>query len=789
MEYALSIAPTRVPQWLAPDTNQLGLHHGRVHFNCVCGASSGVRIRMRNAARVPRLTLRFLNADSREERTVVVDASNDDTFWSHDRLAVPFVDRPVGDEPADVSVTITNPAYALPLYEHGGNVAPADFKRSWRDSVSPYALVDIGNTAFLVPPADKELVTADAFDLIRLRDHYESIYRHYENAIVVSDSPTAPAADRVYARQFFCKADAGSGAGIAFYGQHWIGASANTLLRYLNVDADPWLILHEIGHGHEFAFVGTAPPLIEVWTNILPNLFQFDTMTSAERQTAAWIYDHGRREAVERGLGALIDQRVDYDKFSFRERLFAYAPLTQTSAGRRAFQRMHLQLRRFNMRGDGPTEYLIADWWSNAAEMDCLPLFMLMQQKVVSCCRYGRDVRPVYTFERALSAFKRIPYPACRLLSDFDTQSNNYGMPGLETTFAPVYPAQSDASVAELTIVMHIDEPAQIAGESVELFDGSRLVCAAAVDGARARFGSRVPVGVYGLHVPRGRDRRYDITIPDNRFNDKGNGCTNLYAIVTNTTARVDVLYEPKRAPSVIARPAGYLMGYSDRLAAGFVVDVAKRRVELTVYRPQLHWFFVQYFTIAVHRNGALVGELVALGNHGDADYHQSVEYQPNDVMTLTLLDNATRDRLIFMGAALQQLQTQYLLAANGVQDLSDQPELASAERQIRTKLSEVTGFLDSEPSLLRIENWLKDDILLMIQALPDSQALMRTHCRYLPKHFKCVESAPYAPWWSVLSLVAVGVVCLLLLFFVIATIARRAKRDVDARPPSSIKA
>jgi hypothetical protein len=65
----------------------------------------------------------------------------------------------------------------------------------------------------------------------------------------------------------------------------------------------------------------------------------------------------------------------------------------------------------------------------------------------------------------------------------------------------------------------------------------------------------------------------------------------------------------------------------------------------------------------------------------------------------------------------------------------------------------------------------------------------MRTHCRYLPKHFKCVESAPYAPWWSVLSLVAVGVVCLLLLFFAIATIARRAKRDVDARPPSSIKA
>nr|AJR20435.1 vef-2 [Lymantria dispar multiple nucleopolyhedrovirus] len=491
MEFALSIEPTRVPQWLAPDTNQLGLHHGRVHLNYVCDASSGVRIRMRNAARVPRLTLRFLNADSREERTVVVDASNDDTFWSHDRLAVPFVDRPVGDEPADVSVTITSPAYALPLYEHGGNVAPADFKQSWRNSVSPYALVDIGNTAFLVPPADRELVTADAFDLIRLRDHYESIYRHYENAILVSDSPTAPAADRVYARQFFCKADAGSGAGIAFYGQHWIGASANTLLRYLNVDADPWLILHEIGHGHEFAFVGTAPPLIEVWTNILPNLFQFDTMTSAERQTAAWIYDHGRREAVERGLGALIDQRVDYDKFSFRERLFAYAPLTQTSAGRRAFQRMHIQLRRFNMRGDGPTEYLIADWWSNAAETDCLPLFMLMQQKVVSCCRYGRDVRPVYTFERALGAFKRIPYPACRLLSDFDTRSNNYGMPGLETTFAPVYPAQSNASVAELTIVMHIDEPAQIAGGAVRRLAlgvrGGRRRDSRAVRLARAR--------------------------------------------------------------------------------------------------------------------------------------------------------------------------------------------------------------------------------------------------------------------------------------------------------------
>ncbi|UOQ18927.1 VEF-2 [Olene mendosa nucleopolyhedrovirus] len=782
MEFALSIKATKVPRWLASNTTQLGLHHGRVHLNCVCNASSAVRIHMRNAARVPRLTLRFLNADNREERTVVVDASNDDTFWSHDRVAVPFVDRPLGDEPADVVVTITNPAHALPVYEHGGNVAPADFKRSWRDSASPYALVDIGNTIFLVPPTDKELVTADAFDLIRLRDHYESIYRHYENTIMVFDSPTAADADRVYARQFFCKVDAGSGAGIAFYSRDWIGASTNTLQRYLNVDADPWLILHEIGHGHEFAFVDTAPPLIEVWTNILPNLFQFDTMTAAERETAAWIYDFGRREAVERGLGALIDRRVDYDKFSFRERLFAYAPLTQTSAGKRAFQRMHLQLRRFNIRGDGPTEYLIADWWSHVAEVDCLPLFMLMQQKIVSCCRYGRDVRPVYTFERALSAFKRVPYPACRLLSDFDTRSNNYGMPGLETTFAPIYPGQSNASIAELTIVMHIDEPAQIDGELVELFDGSRLVCAAVVDGTRARFGPRVPVGVYGLHVPRGRDRRYDITIPENRFNDKGNVCTNLYAIVTNATASVDVLYELKDEPSVIARLAGYLMGYSDRLAAGFVVDVAKRRVELTVYRSQPHWFFVRYFTIAVHRNDALVGELVALGNHNNADYYQSVEYQPNDVMTLTLFDNATRDRLIFMGVALQQLQTRYLLSSSGVQDLSDRSEPASAERQIRTKLSEVTDFLDSEPSLLYIENWLKDDILLMIKALPDSQTLMRTHCRYLPKHFKCLESAPYAPWWSVLSLVAVGVVCLLLLFFAIATIARRgprAKRDV----------
>lgn len=768
MEFNLTIRPTKAPSWLPTSSNQLALHHGRVPLSYVCNAASSVRVQMRDASQIAQLTLRFLNNNSALEHTVVVDGTNHDTFWSFGEDFVPFIDRPIGDHAADVAVTLIQPAHELPVYTHGES-APAKFKQKWSLSASPYALIDIGSIVFLVPPADKKLVTSDDFDLLRLHNYYESIYAFYDSNIKVSQG-AADAADRVCAKQFFCKADI-RGVGLAFYSRGWLGFSSNTIESYLDIDKDPWLIMHEIGHGYEFVFVETAPPLIEVWTNILPNLYQFNTMSATERQVRAWLYGYGARAAVESELNALIDNGADYVNFPFRQQLFAYAPMTQTNYGKQAFQQMHREFRQFSLRGGGPSEYFIADWWSNASQVDCLPLFLLMQQHIVSKCMYGTDVHELYTFERALGALKRVAYPACRLLRNFDTLTNNYGIQHLETGFAPIFPAQSAASVANLVIVIHIDDLAQIANELVEIYDGAQLVHSQTVHDKRVYLQAPIAVGVYNLIMPRGRDRRYSVSVPQNKFNERGNNCTNLYLVVTNATTQIDVEYTPKDRPDLATRAVGYVLGFADKMAAEFAVDTINRVVRLRVFTKVIHGIFSQYFTIGIYRNDVQVEELVVRGNHSAAAAYQSVNYQINDVMTLTFWDNAPRNRVIFMGTHLQQLQSRYLLAENDVYDLSDQ-HLISKEQQMRTKLENDARFLDAHPFLLRIENCLRDDMLLMVKALPDGAALFDTYRRYLPKHFQ--QNAAFAPPLGAFIAIVIAL-CLLLALFVIAYVVLTA--------------
>uniref|UniRef100_A0A288QW20 Vef-2 n=1 Tax=Cyclophragma undans nucleopolyhedrovirus TaxID=1906244 RepID=A0A288QW20_9ABAC len=777
MQLNLLILPTRVPAWLSVDDNACGLHHGRVHLGCVCDGGTTIRVKLNNASEVPRVLLRCLNTGSTTETSVVVDANSSDQQINFDQLYVPFIDRPLNGMVADVTVTIESFVHTLPVYEHdtttAAAVAESDFKTAWRDSDSPFALVNLGVIVFLVPESDKATIMST--DLLQLQQYYSSVFEFYNNTIQVSQLALEPA-HRIFGVQFFCKADA-SGAGVAYYGKYWMGFSDSTLGSYIRPHADGWLSLHEIGHGYEFQFINNVPDLGEVWTNILPNLYQLYTMNALQRQTDAWVYDYGNRAAVERELTRLVDARLNYidNAWNFRSRLLPFAFMTQDAHGKRAFQLMHNQFRAFRVYDDTvPRHYYIVDWWSNASPAaDFLPLFMLTQNMVISKQMTGTRVSEMYTFERALGELKRVPYPACRLLNAFDTVTNNYGVHGLESNYSLIYPGQAVARNPRFIVNLVVDDLSQLLGDTFEVYDGSVLAFRRQVVEARVVI-TALPVGVYTVHAPRGKTRRYSLAIPDNDFNDRGNECTNLYLIVTDDVTHVDLMYTPIEEPRIKRHRVGYVLGFGDAFSAKFVVDIANRKIELIVYRRRIHSFFDKYFTIKVFRNDILVDELVVRGLHTHS-FYQSAAYEPNDLMTLTFYDNLPRNRIIFMGTHLQLLQSNYRLTANSVVDQNNQNLKINTIEALESHIQ----FLDSHQRLLNIDNVIKDDVYLMIKSLPDSEKLLVKYCKYLPNYLKCRSPPPVTgPPLHMQLIVFIVLVCTLILVMLTSIILIVARGD-----------
>lgn len=730
MEFNLSIKPTKVPPWLSSDSNQFGLHHGRVPLNCVCNDLSSVRVQIRNPAQISELTLRFLNNNDETEHSVTITSVNDETFWTFNILSVPFIDRPLGEHPAEVSVTVNNFAYPLYVYKH--NKSNIDnFKQTWSDSESTYALIDIENIVFLISSDDdKQLILANDFDLSSLFNFYDSVFAFYNNAIGLSHLTTDPV-DKMYKLQYFCKINTAS---IVenFYQRNCMGSSNASLRVFLNINADLWPILTTISEGYVFSFGTPSPDLLRVWPNILANLYQYNSMTLDQRQNDAWIYNYGSGARVAADTNFWINSSRDFIAFPLRLQSLVYTLLTQHVYGKETFQLMYRQFRKFQIDNVDVIDYPIPDSLSNASQnLDCLPLFLLWQQNVVSKCFYNDNVKEIYTFERALSKLNRIAYPASKLLCDFDTETNNYGMPNLEFSYSLIFPLQT--VFVDVILNLRINDFNQIVEDFIQIYDGTRLVHTLPVHKNCIQFS--IGVGVYTMFVPRGRNKRYNITIPQNMFNERGNDCTNLYLIATNVTKQIDIMYTLKTQPDLVVRSVGYVADQHNALSVEFVVDTQKRAIKIKIFKR-----LINTFTFQIHRNNVLIRNIFVQGFN--INNYIVVDYEYEDVLSIIKTQDLANNYFVFMNKRIHQLQTQYLLTENGVEDLNDQNFL-NIHQQMRIKLVNDANFLNTHSFLLNVENSLKDNMLLMIKSLPDSNALMKKYWIYLPKHFQTIAVKP----------------------------------------------
>ncbi|QYC92655.1 Viral expression factor [Trabala vishnou gigantina nucleopolyhedrovirus] len=744
--FSVVIEPTLLPTWTSHTETYYAVNHGRVSLGHVCNAGSVIKLKFVNThSSILSVVLRCFTDDRRTSSEFSVTnsslSSQVQSFTWDSEAYVPFVDRPVKSDDAAQSVVtlqveIENYTYALPTYVHFETSENA-FKNQWNATDCPFALINVINVVFLVRIVDRTLVRS--LSLVDLYEFYEKIITFYDTMIGVTLNNANPV-NRSYKKQFFCRPDRG-GFGAAFYNNHFIGMSGDTIGTFFITDITNWLALQIISQAYNFHFVENVPELLSVWNNILANQYELSNMSYGERQQSAWLFNHGRREQVELSLVNLIGHRVNYidSRYGYREKLWLFAMMMSTPRGPETFTRINFQYRQ-NRIVYNPNEIFIADWWSALSIDDFLPFMMLMQLNIVSkhINTSNNEVDEMFTFERALAAYKRVPYPAKYLMDDFNVDFNNYGLK-LESNLNLLYPGNIVGSFRAVTINFVIDDIFQIAFERISIYDGDRLAFRGPID-IDGTVIANLSVGVYTVHAPRGKSRRYELNFNYDHFNWLDNDCTNLYLIVTRTTTSMNLYYKPIQTPRILSHRVGYVLGFGNRFGAKFVVNTLEKTIGVIVYRRNIHGVFPNNYLEIQLRDGITdqtLNSLIINGTRASGEFIRQISYRPGDVMHLIFADSATRNRLIFIDTKIPFVHTRYSLTDNDVVSLDSGVTLPSSDTKTRNAINDHVRFLDQFPNLLAVENAVRDQIYLMIQSLPDSADLMVRYYRYLPRYFR----------------------------------------------------
>nr|ANS70928.1 viral enhancing factor -2 [Lymantria dispar multiple nucleopolyhedrovirus] len=774
------VESVQLPPWLAVTDVLYGLQHARVALGVVCDENSVMRVRLANGHEIESVVLRCLNSDRRTESAITIRASDGEQTVTHGQTFVPFVDRPKGGPAAWLDITIVNYTHRLPMYVHGETVQWF-FKQQWANSDAPYALIDLGPIAIFTAAVDRQLVIST--DLVQVCDFYERLISLYDTLINIKsvdnqndDDDYYSSVDRGYKKQFFCKPDLG-GPGYGFYGVFYLGDTNESIARYLRISIDNWLILHEVGHAYDFDFTQMVPNLNEVWNNILCDRLQHSIMTPEERQQKSWVYDEGRRAEIERQIVTLIKTDSSYnDDWNFRQKLTVFTWMMNTPFGPESMQAINSSWR-LNKTFPQNLNAFVMDWWClNSHHDDFVPYLSLMRVDFMSVYfeRPNFLVRPLYTFERTLAAMKRIPYPVCMIVEDFDVIDNNYGLSWFESNFDLIYPGEAALPPRTITIDLIIDDVSQVAGAEFSVFDGNELVHRSLVSAGGRVVVAALHVGVYTLVAPRGRDKRYDVRVNTVWQRD----CPNLYLIVSSGTSRVSLVYQRLEVSTIETLCRGYLFGLSDRLAATFNVNIAQKTINITVYRRDIHQIFPNnYFGVQLLNNDrSLHNEIIVPGTNATLG-STTIEYEPGQLLRLMFSDAGLLRRLQFMDKPIGNwAMTEYSLNEQSVvpSDTTDAQALLELQQRMLNNLSQSADFLDLHPNLLNMENQLRDQMYLMIQSLPDPQILMDTYCRYLPNYYQCLSPTDAAHddtensmWWALAVLtIFLIVLCFFLVFY-----------------------
>ncbi|AFL64930.1 vef [Mamestra brassicae multiple nucleopolyhedrovirus] len=300
----IPIPVLKAPSYINSGNSYYALHHYKEPIPFLIKSGSVVKLSTNHQC-----TILVYNNNRLTERTI--ENMNSNTTLNIEVDSVVFINNMIVSNPDDkyrVTYSIDGDHEPLTRINMGNN----EYSDGVNETLS-YVFVEGKWIQLLVPQTDlKHLngMIANDKNLDELNDYYSSIIEFY-NDLTSTD----------FVRKYFAKAD-NSGVGGAYYGKYTMGESSPSMRRfYLTPSKFNWGCLHEIAHSFDAHFTSNYihADIREVWTNIMPDYYQYLNYTEEEYLTRGWKYD-GRRDAVLIEIKRIFDV-IPFNKWSLRQRL------------------------------------------------------------------------------------------------------------------------------------------------------------------------------------------------------------------------------------------------------------------------------------------------------------------------------------------------------------------------------------------------------------------------------------------------------------------------------------
>lgn len=566
------------PVWLDAAGMTKGINHDRQHLGIILAAGQTVKIRQINTTFSANLMMRLLNDDSKTEAEFTIGSA-----WveaSINAVSVPFIDTPYVEGMPVVEFEYPDTTKILPVYRKGENEVA--FFRRWDDQDAEFGLIESEYNTLLVPKISKKELKdpGEAKNIDGLIAYYERIFTFYNALAGISFEPERDS-DRNIKNRYFMKADK-NGAGGAYYGSSWTAESTSSVSSFwLTPQDNNWGSLHEIGHGYQGHFMGDSHfSTSEMWNNIYAASYQ-DMMLGDRKYKEGWLYDYGNRVNVENKIVDLIARATPLNQWDLRSKLY-FAILMLDKAGKNTFTHFNQQYRKnCNTPGFVPSDHALLDMLSESfastgEQVDVTPFIELTGGYMSQTQR-----------DRNLFSHARAVYPLYQLVdaSQLEAVKNQLK---LDSSLRLVDAAQLKATGLKGNVSLHfdIDDFTQIYGEDLILMEGARYAYKTRINSPTIEL-SELPIGVYTLRLPTGKNYKYHPTTS--------------YLIVKQGNNAAEIHFVKKISSPIISQEVK-LLGLSDAVFATLLVDRARGKLVIDVTSTTPHSYFpgVTYAKITV---------------------------------------------------------------------------------------------------------------------------------------------------------------------------------------------
>lgn len=549
------------PVWLYKSGMGKGKQHDRQALGFILESGAKLEIRQINTDVNEELTLRLLNDDRKTESSFSV--GNDWITIHSSAVSVPFIDTPYSEGQPIIEYRYPDNSKMLPVYHK--NDDEAIFFEACDEQKAEFSLIDSDYFLMLVPQCDKEnLKNLKSFNTIdQLIDYYESVFVFYNDLSGISFYPKR-LTDKNIPNKYFIKADNHGPEG-GYYGEHWAAVSSGSI-------ADFWLDdlqkkfghLHEIAHGYQGWFMkNSAISVEEVWNNIYAASYQNTYLDKKMLLKHGWL--GSRSEEIFGNIKNYLEQKIPANNWGYFDKLF-FMMLMKNKAGPEAFTHFNQQYRelfsklsdeaRFNPPSNALMD-MISDSYATVGKIDFIPFI----QKI------GGELSPQQCLVNYLN-HEKVAYPLCELvnpdeIADIQTKLN------LRSPFTLVDPLdlKKTSLTGDLDIAINIDQFKEIYAEELSLIQGQHPILTAKINQPSLQF-HNIPIGVYTLSLPTGKDIKYSI--------DKN------YAIVKQGSNQLVVDYSPKISSPLLSQ-SFYFFGKDNTQFGKLSVDFSTRKITVDI--------------------------------------------------------------------------------------------------------------------------------------------------------------------------------------------------------------